>query len=458
MKIENRFLFGKSFLLFGSFILLLFIPLACIQENPAQLLISNVNIIDVSNGTINRNRDLVVRQGRISMVKAHGTEKILAEERLDGTGKYLIPGLFDCHVHTTDYQSDFPRFVRFGVTGVFVTGGSRCTDQYYEEMRRTGDRDSSMSPRVFHTSQHFTMEGRHPVKTYGGSHWEEGKTVYYLRDTHQIETLVEKVAVNPILGIKITIEDGPHPPLVDRMPIEFIRKVVLESHKNNLEVFAHVSDNIELELAVEAGVRNVVHFTGVDIDFSRDTALLSRIYSENFDWVTTLMLDKSFLYPLHPEWMAPIVSSNIYDPQMIDKMNDPGYRFRSQDYISFMREYLNLDSITLKDVIAFQVEDIQTLYEKGVNFVLGTDTGNDFIFPGYSLHEEMQLLELGGMAPADILKMATINAAKMMHAEDRFGSIEEGKVADMILLENNPLEQISHTLSIQKVFKGGHSF
>ena len=87
--------------------------------------------------------------------------------------------------------------------------------------------------------------------------------------------------------------------------------------------------------------------------------------------------------------------------------------------------------------------------------VLGTDTGNDFNFPGYSLHEEMQLLEIGGMEPLDIIKMGTLNAAKMMKAQDSLGSIEVGKIANLILLDKNPLESIRNTLEINKVIKNG---
>jgi imidazolonepropionase-like amidohydrolase len=93
--------------------------------------------------------------------------------------------------------------------------------------------------------------------------------------------------------------------------------------------------------------------------------------------------------------------------------------------------------------------------KNGVNMVLGTDTGNSLILPGYSLHEEMQLLELGGIEPIDIIKMGTHNAAKMMKVEENLGSIEEGKLADFILLNENPLEAIRNTLSIEKVVKNG---
>jgi imidazolonepropionase-like amidohydrolase len=87
--------------------------------------------------------------------------------------------------------------------------------------------------------------------------------------------------------------------------------------------------------------------------------------------------------------------------------------------------------------------------------VLGTDTGNDFNFPGYSLHEEMQLLSLGGMEPLNIIKMATLNASRMMGAQDSLGTIEVGKIANMIVLDKNPVADIRNTLSINSVIKRG---
>jgi imidazolonepropionase-like amidohydrolase len=431
---------------------IIFISCSNDQINDYDLIISNVNLIDGTGNPMRQGINIYILDSKIVRIDSGKVEQ--GKNIIDGTGKFIIPGLFDCHVHTS-YKDDFPKFIHFGVTSIFVTGGSLCTNEYFGEMRSLGNQNSIPAPRVFHTSQHFTMEGRHPVKTYGSSKWVEGETVYFLNDTTQIEELVKKVAQQPILGIKLTIEDGPHPPFVERMPQELINKVQREADKNGLEVFAHVSDNIELEMAINADIKNLVHFTGVDIDFQKDSVLLSKIYKDSIDWVTTLMLDKSFLYPLYPEWIENEEIQNIFSEDELSAIDDPGYIFRANDYIGFMKEYLKLDTIDLKDVIKFQVDDIKILMDNGVNMVLGTDTGNEFIFPGYGLHEEMQLFELGGIDQLQIIKMATLNAAKMMKSDLTLGSIEQGKTADMILLDKNPLESISNTLSISTVIKGG---
>ncbi len=421
------------------------------QQHQFDLVISNVNLIDGTGKPIQSKVSIGIKDGRVTALDSVSIEG--AKNSIDGTGKFLIPGLFDCHVHTSKFEKDFPRFMHYGVTSIFITGGSSCTNEYYAEMRKHGNQDSVPAPIVFHTSQHFSMEGRHPVKTYQGN-WVDGKTIFLVKDTVQIEALVKQVTQYPNVGIKLTIEDGPHPPWVERIPQDFINKIQKEASKNGKEVFAHVSDNIELEMAMDAGIQNIVHWTGLDIDFEKDTVLLKKLYAIKPSFITTLMIDKGFLYPLHPEWVEAVRRENVYDEEDFAKINDPRYLARSEDIIGSWRNFLNKEEIGLKDIMAVQVGDIKELSENGIDFALGTDTG-PFVLPGYSLHEEMQLLQMGGMEPLDIIKMATLNAAEMMHAQDSLGSIENGKLANMVLLNENPLEDIQNTLSINTVFKRG---
>ena len=438
-----------------SYLIIFIFLISCTGNSKKEYdyIISNVNLIDGTGAMSKSNVNVYIKDGRVDLIDQTVVNK--KETVIDGTNKYLMPGLFDCHTHSGNYQIDFPKFIHYGVTSIFVTGGSTCTNEYYRKMREFGNQDSIASPRVFHTSQHFIMEGSHPVRTYSSSNWREGKTVFYLKDTLQIESLVKEVSQYPIQGIKLTIEEGPMPPPIPRMPQEFINKVVKEAKKNNTKVFVHISDNVELSMALEAKINNIIHFTGVDLDFARDKEMIELIYQSDVSWVTTLMLDKSFIYPLHPEWVNQTEIKDIYNPEEYINLTNQSEIEKANEMVVFFETDYGLKNPTLEDIVAFQVEDIKTLYENGVNMVLGTDTGNTYIFHGHSLHEEMQLLELGGMKPVDIIKMGTHNAAKMMNVLDELGTIEKGKIADMILLDKNPLESIKNTLSINTVFKNG---
>ncbi|MEQ8627981.1 amidohydrolase family protein [Ekhidna sp.] len=208
-------------------------------------------------------------------------------------------------------------------------------------------------------------------------------------------------------------------------------------------------------MAVRAGAQNIIHYVGVDLDWNNEEHIeaVETLLEMDASIVTTLMIDKSFLYPIHPDWFEEVDMLYVYQ----NSVNDisPGQLKRATIYERILNQEYGLENGSLIDFMKPQGDDLKILLSKGMNVVLGTDTGNDFNFAGYSLHEEMQLLQMGEMSPIDILKMGTLNAAKMMHAEDSLGSIEVGKLADMILLDESPLSNIENTLTINTVFKGG---
>ncbi|TVZ59709.1 imidazolonepropionase-like amidohydrolase [Flavobacteriaceae bacterium MAR_2010_105] len=423
------------------------------QSEHFDLILSKINLIDGTGNPIQYEVNIYIKGNKIVKIEKgqiEGTANVI-----DGTDKYLIPGLFDCHTHTADYIEDFPRFTHYGVTSILVTGGSKCTNDFYAEMRAMDNQDSLPAPRVFNTSQHFTMEGKHPVKTYTSNDWIDGQTVFLLKDTLQIKTIVNQVAQYPIVGIKLTIEDGPFPPFVDRMPQDFVNKVVQEAAKNGLEVFVHASDNVEMAMAQQAGVKNYLHYVMIDLDWEKDATIIDGLVKNNASIVTTLMLKKSWLYPLRPDWLERLEQTKIYDLEEIAYLMNPARKGKALGILKARKFMTDDKAPTLLRMITPQMEDLKLLNDNGLNITLGTDTGNDFILPGISLHEEMQIMELGGFTPMEIIKMSTHNAAKMLHQLDDLGTIEVGKYADMILLDHNPLDSIINTLSINKVIKNG---
>lgn len=210
-------------------------------------------------------------------------------------------------------------------------------------------------------------------------------------------------------------------------------------------------------MAVKGGAKNHVHFVGIDIDWENEEhrSAMQTVRDRNGSIITTLMIDKSFIYPLHPEWLEIPQFNAVYPLEELQTMRTPkNIRFAKMMAEMTKRDY-GLDTLTLKTLFAPKVKDIQHAMDMGVNMVLGTDTGNRFNFHGYSLHEEMQIFEEGGMEPMDIIRMGTINAARMLNAQDSLGTLQVGKLADMILLTANPLETVRNTLSIDSVFKNG---
>jgi len=445
-----------------------FLPLALIylyfsnKETRYDLIITRVFLIDGTGKPGQENANVYVKDGKIVKI-SKGRIKPGNGKMIDGSGKYLIPGLFDLHVHpspagfvpydSTDFAKTFAQLSHFGVTTILVPGCSRCSYQNMEYMHRLSNSDALSAPRVFYTSPHFTMEGRHPVKSYPSDNWVDGKTVYYIKETFQIEPLVKKAAENRAIGIKVTIENGPTPPFVERMPAEFVMKIVKEAKKNNLKVFAHISDLEELRRALAAGVTDMIHYIGIDIDPERDKLLIDSLVRNKVNFVTTFMVVKGMIYPSFPDWLDRPEITGIFDKEEIESLREKPELLKSSK--GLFRFFLGKEEGTLRDILLPSLKDLKFLYNKGINIALGTDIGQPNIFPGLSLHEEMEIMEMGGFTPLEIIKMASHNGAKMLGVLEESGTIEKGKRADMVLLNKNPLERITNTLSINTVFKGG---
>ena len=414
--------------------------------------IINVNLIDGTGNNARDNINVYISGNRIAEIS---TASIPAKIEINGSGKFLIPGLMDAHTHPDPIEETADKFIHYGVTSILVTGCKVCTDDHYSYLRKLGNQHEEPCPRIFHTSQHFTLEGSHPVKTYPNPKWQHEKTIFLLNETSDIPGYVERVASNPIEGIKVTIEDGPDPPYLPRMQPPMLKKIVEEAARHDLEIYAHVSDIQEVRIAQQAGVQNYVHFVGVDINWETDEMMIDSLLTKKVSWVTTLMMDKSFLYPLNPDWLNETYVKNIFPEKEWSKELIARKMPYAKITMKILKNAMKLPEPVFQSLILEEGYDLKKLKEKGCNLVVGTDTGNDFVFPGYSVHEEMQLLEMGGFDPLDIIKMTTLNGSKMLGTQDSLGSIEVGKIADMVLLNKSPLISISNTLSIHSVIKNG---
>lgn len=222
------------------------------------------------------------------------------------------------------------------------------------------------------------------------------------------------------------------------MADDLVRKVVEEAHEQGVPVYAHVSDMEEVKIGVKAGVDNLVHFTGVRINWDTDRETIEKMRKSGSSWISTLMLMKSLVYyRLHPEWLERPEVSGVYDSSHLEGLKYPNMDDQAKNILKSMA---GSDTISMKALVTPIVQDVIKVQEMGVNVVLGTDVGGDlFIFPGLSMHEEMELMEMGGMKPLNIIRMATFNSAKMLGIEEKTGTLEEGKFADFVLLAKNPL-------------------
>ena len=448
----------EKYLVFITF--LLFISACSINnESEFDLIITNVSLIDGTGKDIQSGVNVYIKGDTIARINRN--EITQSSGVIDGSGKYLIPGLFDAHYHLQDVPNDtvlnspsLKQLIHFGVTGVLIPGGSLASSKNLGHLKQLETTGEITTPHLFYTSLIAALEDGHPMKMYGKKYYTDSVNIHIVKDTNHIKSIVRQASEEGAVGIKIMIEDGPMPPFTSRMPQNYISTFSATGKEYGLPVFAHVSDMTEVRLGVKGGVDAFMHFMGVQIDWEEDQETIDRIVSDSVSWVTTAMLAKSFFYPLNKDWLEKD-AFRVFEEDQILPLTDPDGELEAESR-KILSRFLGSDTVPMETMLNPMMSDIKRLHDEGVNIVLGTDVGGrPYILPGISVHEEMQLLEIGGFTPEEIIKISSYNAAKMLGISHMYGSIEEGKIADMVLLNENPLESINNTLSINTVIKNG---
>jgi hypothetical protein len=169
-------------------------------------------------------------------------------------------------------------------------------------------------------------------------------------------------------------------------------------------------------------------------------------------------------------WQVPTLTINrsvgrLRDPQFT---NDDRLRYFSGEMLSwisakdgvppYMKDWTAADYSMERELFVYDQKLVGAMFRAGVPLLAGTDVANPYCFPGFSLHDELALMVESGVSPLGALQSATRNAALFMNANQNYGSVEPGKVADLVLLEADPLENIRNTSRISAVFLAGKEF
>ncbi|UKM66588.1 amidohydrolase family protein [Flavobacteriaceae bacterium GSB9] len=426
------------------------------ENTSADMLIKNITLIDGTGNSERYNQNIYIREGRIVKIDTLRNYSV-ADTVVDGSGKYMIPGLFDNHFHlyrdSVDHRRMLKQLIHFGVTNVFIPGGSQAPYPNLLLIDSLEISNQITSPKIWYTSPYVTIEGAHPMKTAPQTKWVDGENVYILKDGSAIPEIIRDAKANGAIGIKLEIENGPAPPFIERIDTVLIRKIAKEAHANNLMLVSHISDMEEVRLSVAHGVDAMMHFAG-PIDLENDLDLIMQIKEKNISWVTTSNMLNFVNYALHPE----LLDTEVWDVFDIEREELKANQEQAKQMaVGMIKKWFNMEIEEWENRINPGLFDINKLDSLGVNIVLGTDPGSvtAYNITGLNVHEEMQNYQKGGMNPLRIIKCATLNAATMLGVQEDYGTLEAGKHANMVILSENPLEDISNTLSIDVVIKNG---
>ncbi|HVS15086.1 MAG TPA: amidohydrolase family protein [Thermoanaerobaculia bacterium] len=435
---------------------------------PADLVITGATLIDGTGAPPRPGTSISIRHGRVMAVASdRDYEPPEGATVLDAAGKYVIPGLTDLHVHF-GLGSDGPRQpdetervlareLFYGVTTILHLGGSDGSTESIRRLRERRSMGSLQAPFIYGTGGHLTLHGTHPVYTVfppavrsaadtlaAATPMSDPVDLYPLglglslvRTEEAARKAVRERATGGMDAIKITVESGPTPFGNDhpQMSVQMIQAIVEEARRHDLRVFAHVTSLDELEAAFEGGAAGVVH--AARNDPLPDAALAHQMAAAGFIVIPTLTL---FSEPvdLDDSFLRATVSE-----EEVASLRQPGFAERVRARLECCAPF--------DDLLA----SIGMLHRHGVHIGVGTDSGNAFVFPGYSVHRELELLVQAGLTPTEAIEAATRRAAEILNAEDEFGTIEPGKRADLLILRANPLEDIRHTRSLEVVISEG---
>lgn len=434
--------------LIASAILLFSCCAVAVAEPPPPLIIRNVTVIDVEQGRSEPSRDVVLRDGLIAELRPAGSALLDGAEVIDATGLYLIPGLFDAHVHYVTPDSFGPLMIANGVT--FVRDLGNATDVILSTRDRLNSGEL-LGPRMICTGA--IIDGKDPIWPFS----EECDT------PEQARAAVRKLKDAGVDQIKV----------YSKLKPEVYRAAVEEAHALGLKAVGHIPSACTPADAAAVKQDSVEHL-------SRFEAIIAELAPDKSDaragggmfaqlraWAR---LDEVDPAALDARLKALADAGVVQCPTIVvlagigaladgGAADDPLLRYIPAELRSFWAggDYKNWAEQAAQMVAPMQ-KMIARLHAAGVPLMIGTDLANPYVFPGFSVHREMALWAEAGIPAPDILRPATIVPARFCGVGDRYGSIAPGKAASLVLLEADPLADIRNVSKIRAVFFEGAHF
>lgn len=454
-------------------VVLLCAAAGCAAPPPAQrvdLLITGGHVVDPSSDAPPALLDIAARDGLIVAVGPDLGERFSAAETVDATGRFVIPGLADMHSHfgngilapeEDDTTQVLARHLYYGNTTILNLGSFQAWPERIDALREAMAAGTLQGPRLLAVGSLITRVGSHPTTTIypppvqariaeiveaapptGPIDLAPLRATTLVRRPEDVVEEVRRVATWGADAIKITVESGPSQfGAFPRTTPEMITAAVETARPFGIPVLCHISSLPELEDCLAAGADGVVHGVTPEVPLPED--LETRMAAAGFTVIPTAAMFEAWIrYPA--------------DPTLLD---DP---FLAETISERERAWLGSPEMLGRSRADFLAEPLRRLaahlrrfHEAGGAIVAGTDTGNPYRFAGYALHQELAFYVDAGLSEREALATATVNAARLVGDEDRWGAIREGLAADVVVLERNPLEAIENTRAIAEVVRAG---
>jgi uncharacterized protein YciI len=424
--------------------------------------IENINIIDLETGQ-NDVSNIYLKDGLIARIE-HVVEKSnsKATQIIDGSGKYALPGFWDNHVHFRGGDSliaankNFLKlFIANGITTVRDAGGDLTTSVM--EWRKAIANNELIGPTIFTSGPKIDGTGA----TWAGS--------LEVENDADIKTALDSLQSIPSDFVKI---------YDSKITGENYLKTIQEAEKRNLITSGHMPFTVELDATIDAGLDAVEHLYYIMKGCSTNEKEITQqlITKEIGFWDAMPLLQSTYSDATAKNTFTKLKQNNVF---VVPTLHIGGVLSYLDEVDHTKDSYLQYMSLGIQKTYQGRIDRVKNATEKqvadrkeldlffgqltfklnanGVSLLAGSDSGayNSYTYPGISLHKELEALVTTGISPLETLRTSAYNGAKFLKKDANYGTISEGKIADLVLLNNNPLEDIKNTKDIFMVFTKG---
>lgn len=408
--------------------------------------IEHVTLIDGTGRASQPDMTVIVTDDRISAVTPSALARSPQGKRIDGKGKFLMPGLMDVHIHLRggfnvagkvdaaqgpvnrdEGLNALASFLYSGVTTVYDAGNRA---EHILPLRADERAGKILSPRIFATGN---------LVTYPGSHGD--RMAVRIADFEKDKALLDKhIAEQQPDIVKLTLEEegwGTRP-LITLMPNDLMEKITRYYNQHGIRTTVHVSSELRALDAIYAGSDTLAHPV---IQGPVSDSFVKLMGAKKTPFASTLTIGENYSrLAEHPEYL----DQPLYAASLSAQDRD---RLKTQQSADWKKASWTW---WMKLMTPIAQENVRKIDAAGGVVACGTDQSS-----GPATLRELELLAAAGIAPLEVIKIATYNSAVFLGKADQMGSVQGGKLADLVLLSADPTTDINNTKSIVFVMKGG---
>jgi imidazolonepropionase-like amidohydrolase len=389
---------------------------------PAQItLLSHATVIDGTGRAPMPNTSILIDGGRIAAIgPASKVKPPAGAQVIDLSGQTIIPGIIDLHSHIgIDTPAKIRMFALYGVTSTIGMGGDGDEVLKIRDAQRHGEIDGA---RIYTVQQRFEFEKGGP---------------------EQARMMVDALADKHADAVKVVIDNRRGKAV--KLPREFAAAAIDEAHKRHLKALAHIHDYEDAKFVIDQNIDMLAHQIR---DREVDDALIAEMKQKRIAVTSTLTRELSdYVYADSPDWLN--------DPFLAKWM--PAQRIAQAKGELKERQAANPEIELNRKDFEFATKNLRKMFLGGVRIAFGTDSGNGPPrFEGYFDHLEMQLMvKYGGMTPMQVIQAFSKTNSEVLGIDKDYGTLAKGKMADLLVLEKSPVDDISNTKTLRAVYIGG---